>query len=142
MNVDERDRQLIELLRVDCRQSIADLARALNVSRSTVKERMERLEKRGVVKGYSLVLSDEYARGRVSAYVMIGLESGKSHVIAQLKNITQIRKAYAVSGNYDLTVLVEADSVEALDTVLDRIRALEGIASTLTSVILSTKFER
>ena len=139
---DATDKRLLALLRRNSRAAIAELARDLNLSRSTVKDRIDRLENRGIIKGYSLVLSDEYTRGHVSAHVMIKLDSGKSsHIIRNLRQIEQITTAYAVSGIYDLIVLVEADSTGELDQVLDSVRELEGIKETLTSVVLSTKFE-
>lgn len=144
MLTDEIDRQLIERLRRNSRESIADMARALSLSRSTVKDRISRMESRGVIKGYSLMLSDELTRGRVSAHVMINIESGHAtgSIVRNLRNVDHIRTAFAVSGIYDLIVLVEADSTGELDNMLDKIRDLPGIKSTLTSVILSTKFEQ
>ena len=61
--------------------------------------------------------------------------------VIKLKQFPQITKAYAVSGIYDLIVILEAQSTEELDGVLDQIRGLEGIKDTLTNVVLSTKFE-
>lgn len=144
MVIDDTDRILIERLRRNSRESIADLARALSLSRSTVKDRLSKLENKGVIKGYSLILSDELTQGHVSAHVMINVESGHATgaIVRNLRNINLIRTAYAVSGIYDLIVLVEADSTGELDVVLDSIRDLAGIKSTLTSVILSTKFEQ
>ncbi|WP_086930055.1 Lrp/AsnC family transcriptional regulator [Agarilytica rhodophyticola] len=143
MITDTTDKSLLHLLRCNSRASIAELARELSLSRSTVKDRISRLEKKGVIKGYSLVLSDEYTKGHVSAHVMVSLASGSSaQTMRNLKDIEQITIAYAVSGIYDLIVLVEAESTGELDKVLDDIREIEGIKDTVTSVVLSTKFER
>lgn len=140
---DGTDKRLVELLRRNARTPVAELARSLSLSRSTVKDRISRLESKGVIKGYSLVLSDEFTKGHVSAHVMINLDSGSSaHTIRRLKGISQVVKAYAVSGIYDLIVVLEADSTGELDQVLDEIRALEGVKDTLTSVVLSIKFEK
>lgn len=140
---DETEKRLLTLLRQNSRASVAELARELKLSRSTVKDRIDRLESRGVIKAYSLVLSDEYTKGHVSAHVMINMDSGRSSPIMRaLRKMAQITKAYAVSGIYDLIVVVEAESTGELDQVLDAIRELEGIKETLTSVILSTKFEQ
>jgi|TARA_B110001450_G_scaffold247940_1_gene263553 DNA-binding Lrp family transcriptional regulator len=143
MITDESDKRLLSLLRRDARISIAELARKLYLSRSTVKDRITRLEKRGVIKGYSLLLGDDYNRGKVSAHILATLESNKSisMTVIKLKQFPQITKAYAVSGIYDLIVILEAQSTEELDGVLDQIRGLEGIKDTLTNVVLSTKFE-
>jgi DNA-binding Lrp family transcriptional regulator len=143
MLIDEVDKTLLARLRDNGRASIADLARALGLSRSTVKDRIDRLERRGVIKGYSLVLGDEVSKSLVRAHVMITLDSGHSaHIIRALRAMNEIRRAYAVSGIYDLIAVVEAESTGELDEVLDRVRELEGIKKTLTCVVLSTKFEK
>lgn len=144
MVIDTTDKLLIERLRRNSRESIAELARALKLSRTTVKDRIGRLENKGIIKGYSLVLSDELTRAHMQAHVMITVESGHATgtIVRNLRNIDHIRTVYAVSGIYDMIVLVEADYIGELDVVLDRIRDLPGIKSTLTSVILSTKFEQ
>ncbi|MFL0802986.1 MAG: Lrp/AsnC family transcriptional regulator [Agarilytica sp.] len=143
MITDVTDKQLLSLLRQNSRTPIAELARALSLSRSTVKDRIERLEKNGIIKGYTVALSDEFTKGHVSAHVMVNLESGQSSsTIRQLKKIPQIIKAYAVSGIYDLIIVLDAESTGELDLVLDSLRELDGIKDTLTSVVLSVKFER
>lgn len=144
MITDSTDKDLLSLLRQNSRRSITELAKTLSLSRSTVKDRIDRLENKGVIKGYSLVLSDEFTKGHVSAHVMVNLVSTirSANIVRQLRQIPQITKAYAVSGIYDLIILLEAESTGELDEVLDTIRELEGIKDTLTSVVLSTKFER
>jgi len=143
MDADITDKRLLALLRNNSRTPIAELSRVLGLSRSTVKDRIDRLESRGVIRGYSLTLSDEFTKGHVSAHVMVDMASSQSTAIMRsLRHIDQIRKAYAVSGIYDLIIVVEAESTGELDKVLDQIRDLEGIKDTLTSVVLSTKFEK
>ena len=95
MITDESDKRLLNLLRRDARISIAALARKLYLSRSTVKDRITRLEKRGVIKGYSLILGDDYNRGKVSAHILATLESSKSisMTVIKLKQFPQITKA-------------------------------------------------
>ncbi len=143
MIVDDTDKSLLARLRDNGRATIAELARDLNLSRSTVKDRIARLERRGVIKGYSLVLSEEFTKGYVSAHVMVNMKSGNStELVRNFRHTDQIRKAYAVSGVYDLILFVEAESTGELDNVLDKIRSMEGVKDTLTSVVLSTKFEK
>ncbi len=144
MITDDTDKRLLNLLRSNARCSIAELARNLSLSRSTVKDRIDRLEHNGIIKGYSLILSDEFTKGYVSAHVMVNLMStiSSANIMLKLKQIPQLVKAYTVSGIYDLIILLEAESTGELDEVLDTIRGLEGIKDTLTSVVLSTKFDR
>lgn len=137
------DDALLQHLQQNARVTIAQLARRLGVSRSTVTDRIERLEQRGIIRGYTVVLGEKVARRRVRAHIMVNVSPGQSNsLVRELRRMPSILRAYAVSGIYDLIVVAEADSTEDLDEVLDRVRELDGVESTLTSVVLSTKFER
>ena len=61
--MDDTDRRLLEILREDARAPTAQLARALGLSRTTVQSRLERLERSGVITGYTVRLSDAHERG-------------------------------------------------------------------------------
>ena len=121
------------------RISIAELARKLYLFCLTAKNRITRPEKHGVIKGYSLILGEDYNRGKASAYVLATI--GSNQYMIKLKQSPQITNAYAFSGICNLIVTLEAQSTEELDGILDRIRGLEGIEDTLTNIVLSTKFE-
>jgi len=137
------DDALLQHLQRNARVSIAQLSRRLAVSRSTVTDRIERLEQRGIIRGYTVVLGEEAARRRVRAHIMVNVSTGQSSsLVRELRRMPSILRAYAVSGIYDLIVVAEAESTEDLDDVLDRVREQDVEESTLTSVVLSTKVER
>ena len=143
MIIDGKDKQLIALLRSNSRESTAKLARALGMSRTTVTSRIERLEKRGVIAGYTVRFSAEYERGQIQAHVMISSDPKYSaHIVKCLKKNPAISALHAVNGEYDMLALLSAESTQHLDTVLDEIGNTEGISKTTSSIILSTKFAR
>jgi DNA-binding Lrp family transcriptional regulator len=143
VSVTDADRALIALLRQDARASVADLARRLGVSRTTAQSRLERLERSGVIAGYSVRLGDAYERGLVRAHVLVTAEPKlASRVVAELAAVPEVRTLHSVSGSFDMIVIVEAPSIEELDLLLDRIGALEGVDRTMSSIILSTRIER
>ena len=141
--VDVKDKALLALLSANSRESTAELARKLGLSRSTVKDRMLRLEKRGVISGYTIRYSEEYATGQIRAQVMISYEPKlASQIVRYLRQLPTIKAVYAVNGIYDMIALVSADSTLDLDQTLDQIGDIDGIEKTVSSIILSTKFER
>ena len=141
--MDTTDQQLLALLQANARTSTTDLAKQLGLSRSTVKDRIARLERRGIIKGYGLKLSDTYSEGQITAHVMIDVDPKKAAgVVRQLKDINAIKVLHAVNGNHDLLAVTTTDSTQALDRALDAIGAIDGIERTLSSIVLSTKFER
>lgn len=143
MMLDDKDQQLLNLLSANCRQSIAALARKLKLSRSTVKDRIERLERRDVIKGYTLRFSDDYAAKQIQAQVMITSEPKQNAQIARdLRQMQTVKALYAVNGIYDMIAMLSTDSTKSLDQTLDCIGAMDGVLKTVSSIILSTKFER
>jgi len=143
MQLSNKDEHLISLLRENGRLSVSELARRLMVSRTAAQMRLQKLERNGVIKGYSVLLSSDFSRSRIRALVMIKFPPGKLKAIeAALADIPQITTVYSISGTFDLAAVVSAPSMPELDTVIDRIGSLEGIDDTMSSLILSTKIDR
>ena len=140
--LDETDQRLIALLRGNARLPAVSLARHLGLSRSAVQERMRRLERDGVVQGYTLLLG-ETPGGAVAAHVMIDLDP-KLHdrAVAALRGLPEVLSCHTVSGAHDLVAHVAAGNAAALDDVLTRIGKLPGVARTTSSVLLATKWDR
>ena len=141
--MDDLDRRLLALLSENGRASVTSLAAQLGVARATVQERMQRLERDGPVCGYTVRLAPEFAQGRISAQVMIAADPKKQAALTRaLQRMPAVRTLQTISGQYDLLALVREDSTGALDECIDAIGAPDGVDRTLSSIVLSTKFER
>ena len=130
MRITPADELLLSLLREDARASTADIARRLGLSRTTVQNRIARLEAQGVIRGYTVRVHDDYEQSRIRA------------VVKALQGVREVRVLYSISGGYDLIALAVAGSVGEMDVLTDAIGAIDGVERTTTSIILSTKFER
>lgn len=143
MDLSPKDRRILAALSDDARISFVELARRVGLSRSTVKERIARLERSGVIVGYTLRLGDSVERQRLKALVMIQVEAKSSvGVVRALRSIEAVRELYAVNGVFDLSATVVADSTEDLDEALDKLGQIDGVEKTVSSIVLSTKFQR
>lgn len=143
MPIRDKDAKLLDLLRANAREPAASLARKLGIARSTLQERIARLEREGAIKGYTVRLSDEAATKNLRAVVMIVADARQAdRVTAELKKITEVRSLAAVSGAHDMMAVVEADTAARMDAVLDRIGKANGVARTVSSIVLSEKFSR
>lgn len=139
----DTDSKLLALLKANAREPAASLARKLGIARSTVQGRIARLEREGIVKGYTVRLSDDAETRRLRAIVMIAADPKQAErVNAELKRMVEVRSLSAVSGAYDMMAVVEADTPARMDAALDRIGRASGVARTVTSIILSEKFSR
>jgi DNA-binding Lrp family transcriptional regulator len=142
MILDVIDEQLLALLRQDARQPVTSLARALKLSRAAVYTRLERLQKRGPIEGYTVKFKPDYHRRMIRAHVMIKVLPKLSRATErQLAAMPALIALYTVSGEHDLIAMVEADDVGKLDALIDAIGALEGVEKTVSSILLSQKLQ-
>ena len=139
----KNDQQLLKLLRENSRRSVSDMAAQLGVSRATVQQTMERLERKGVIQSYTIKLNPNFERQQVSAYVMISVVGSKTtDVVRQLQKYTQLDMLSTNSGQYDLIAKVTEENTEALDRAIDNIATLDGVEKTLSHIVLSRKLDR
>ncbi len=141
--LDDTDRKLLNLLRADARESVSGLARKLDLARSTVQERIARLERAGVIAGYTIRSGEDFAERQIAAHVMISVDPKvAAGVTADLKKMPEVRSLAAISGTFDMMAEVAAETTAKIDTVLDGIGRLKGVQKTMSSIVLSVKFER
>lgn len=137
--MDDLDRRLIALLRADARATVASMAKALRVARGTVQNRIARLERDGTITGYTVRLKPQVDEHRIAALMTIAVEGNRAEsVLRALRGDPAVEALHTTNGRWDIVAELRADSLEAFDRVLGRIRQVEGIASTETSLLLST----
>lgn len=139
----DTDARLLALLKANAREPTASLARKLGLARSTVQERIARLEREKTIRGYTVRLSEDAEAKRLSAVVMISADPKQADRVAgELRRMAEVRSLSAVSGAYDMMAMVEADNPARMDAALDRIGRAAGVARTVSSIVLSEKFSR
>lgn len=137
--MDETDRRLIALLRADARTSVSSLAKTLRVARGTVQNRIAKLERAGTIAGYTVRLKPQVEEHRIAAFMTIAVEGNRADaVLRALRGDPAVESLHTTNGRWDIVAQLRADSLEAFDRVLGRIRQLDGIAQTETSLLLST----
>lgn len=137
------DQKLVALLRQNARMPVASLAEDLGLARSTVQSRLERLERKGVIAGYTIRLGEAFQRNTIRATALLQIEPRTlPSVLSRLKAMHEVSSAHTTSGRFDLIVALSAPSTAALDTVLDAIGAVPGVRSSESLVHLSTRIDR
>jgi DNA-binding Lrp family transcriptional regulator len=141
--LDDKDKQLLGLLRQDARLPSAALARELGVARTTVVERLKRLKKTGVITGYTVRMNSDLRKRVLRVHAMLNIDAKKGDaVVKALHDIPQVRAVFAISGAMDFLALIEADTTDEIDSVLDAIGLIQGVEKTQSSLVLSVKFDR
>ncbi len=141
--MDDIDNSLVALLRENARMSLSEIARQVGVSRTTAQDRISRLERRGVIAGYTVRLGQDVRARQVRAHLMLKIKPrAQDEVVAFCKREPAVRTLYTISGEFDLASLLVADTTAELDTALDAIGHQKGVERTQTSILLTTKIDR
>jgi len=141
--LDDLDRQLIALLAANARLPVAKLGQKLGVARTTAQARLDRLERSGMIAGYTLRLSEDAQRGMIRATVLIHITpAAQTAVLTQLKRLTAVEKVHTTSGRFDLACQLRTTSTLELDETLDRIGEIEGVMALESLIHLSTRIDR
>ncbi|MDB6097416.1 MAG: hypothetical protein QOK23_3205 [Gammaproteobacteria bacterium] len=137
--MDDLDRKLIAQLRDNARTPLTLLAKTLKVSRGTVQNRLEKLERDGTIAGFTVRLRPAIDEQRISALMTIAVEGNRLEaVLRTLRGDPSIVTLYTTNGRWDLVAEIRADNLQAFDQVLSRTRLIAGISATETSLLLST----
>jgi DNA-binding Lrp family transcriptional regulator len=142
--MDEVDRTIVALLREDARRSYKDIGNRVHLTAPAVKRRVDRLERDGVILGYTAVVDppafgwhaeafvDLYCDGRMPAEAIKQAVSSEPGVVS----------AHTVAGEASAMIHVMAEDTKDLESALERIRSTDGITRTVTEVVLSTLLQR
>ena len=137
--MDDLDRELISLLSDDGRATLASLAKKLRVARGTVQNRLARLEKSGTIIGFTVRLRPLTEEHRIRGWMSIAVEGNRAEpVIKALRTDPAVASLHSTNGRWDIVAELRTESLPAFDQVLRRIRLVEGISDTETSLLLST----
>lgn len=138
-SLDDTDRRLIGLLRDDARAPVSALSQRLRVSRGTVLNRLGKLEKSGVIVGYTVRLRPEAEPQRIRAWMCISVQGNTMPaVLAALRGEPAIAALHSTNGRWDIMAEIIADSLDSFDVTITRIRDVKGVADTETNILLST----
>jgi Lrp/AsnC family leucine-responsive transcriptional regulator len=141
--VDDVDRRIIAALRASGRATYAELGRQVGLSASSVHERVSKLESSGVIVGYHAAVDPRLVGLGVTALVGIQpTESGDDDVIAgSIATLPEVDSCWAVAGEEAFVVKVRVGTIDELEHTLMRLRRIDGVGRTRTTVVLSTRFE-
>lgn len=138
--MDNLDNALIGALRQNARASISQLASVLGWSRTTVRARLDKLQQTGEILGFSVVLKAEQQQDPVRGLMMIAIEGrGTDRIVRHLNTMPEVRQIHATNGRWDVIIEIGTKTLEDFDDVLGRVRRLDGVTASETSLLLKTR---
>ncbi len=138
-DLDDLDRRMIAELRVDGRASATSLSNRLGVSRATINSRLDRLTREGIVQGFTVRIRDDHDDGELRAVALVEVQGrSTAEVIEQLRGFPEIHALHTTNGGWDLVAELRMSSLPDFDRVLGRIRSIDGVINSETSLLLSS----
>ena len=137
--LNDTDKNLIALLRINARTPLSTLAKKLNVSRTTIQNRLERLESSGLITGYTVTLKPTTAQADVNALVFLSINGQhEEKLIERLRGYPNVLEIHGTNGRWDLVLNVRTDHLAALNDLLLTIRKLPAVLNTETTLLLAS----
>ncbi len=134
--LDDKDRQILQLLRADARLPLKTLAAKVGLARSTLRDRLSRLEADGIIRGYHADIAD--GGPSVSAYLFVRLKNTPAPgLIALLRRMPEVKSCTSLTGDIDLLVELAAATTDRVNALRDRISSQEAVADLTTSIVLN-----
>src|SRR5215218_9068424 len=142
--MDRIDHQIVALLRENARRSFQDIGKRVSLSAPAVKRRVDRLQRDGVIRGYSATVDPAAFGWHTHAFVELFCEGRMSgaEVREAVGAHPEVEGAYTIAGAPSAIIHVRAADTQHLEEALERIRETPGVLRTQTQVVLSTLFER
>jgi DNA-binding Lrp family transcriptional regulator len=142
--MDVVDQRIVALLRENARRSFKDIGDAVHLTAPAVKRRVDRLEREGVILGYTAVVHPRAHGWHAEAFVDLFCEGNMpgEAIKRAVEGEAGVVSAHTVAGEASALLHVMAEDTQDLESALERIRATDGISRTVTEVVLSTLFQR
>lgn len=138
--MNDTDRQILALLRRNARLPVTEIAGKVGVSRATVQKRIDLMETRGIIGGYTVILNSEVDHKQIYAWMSIAVEGNKaSSIIHVLQGEPAIRALHTTNGRWDILVKICSETLGEFDSLLGRVRKISGVANTETCILLSKR---
>ncbi len=137
--MDDLDRKLLSLLRENARAAVASLAKKLGVARGTIQNRLSRLEKDGVIVGYTVRLKPQVESDKIRAIMTVAVEGNFTQsVLRELRGEPAVAAVHSTNGRWDFVAELHVEDLQEFDRVIARISLFEGVTRSETNLLLTT----
>ena len=134
------DYKLLECLKENSRENATNIGEKINLSTSAVIERIKKLEKLGVIEGYTTIINQAALGRDIMAFIYVSLEHPKynQNFIRLINENSSISECHYIAGDFDFILKIITQKRSMLEEILNYIKAIKGVSLTRTSLVLST----
>ena len=145
--MDKFDRQILDILKINARCSVSDIARDVSLSRSAVNARIKKLESDKVITGYCAQVTEPNQTKNVCAYILLKFDMSSSDhscesYATRIQSIDEVQWCHSISGETDMMLYVEVESMERLNQIRDRLQSYPELRHLMTHTVLTEFFNK
>ena len=143
MELDNVDRHILSILQEDCTLQLAKIGERVGLSAPSVAERIKKLEDSGIIRGYTAVLDARKLGKDITAFIGVFIDHPKliKSFEKEIDRIEAVQECHHITGEHTVLLKVKVDNTSALEELIRRIRSIDGVMRTETSIVLSTYTE-
>lgn len=143
--MDKFDAQIVSILKSNARESVSDIARQVNLSRSAVTARIQKLEQEKIILGYHADVALTETKEKIKAYLALKFDmSSSTHYCEEyaelIYQIDGVKWCHAISGETDMMLYVEVESMAELNAIRDELQKIPELRHLMTHTVLTEFF--
>lgn len=136
--IDNLDKKIIDLLKKDSRCPFVEIANQLGVSEGTVRSRVHKMTEEGVIRGFTIKTSSRNVKALVE--ISIAVNTDTQEIARELAGYDGVTEVFEVTGDQDIIAIVDVESSQHLNDIIERVRTHDNILSTRTRLILKEHY--
>ena len=136
--IDNLDKRILEIMKKDSRCPYVEIADKLGVSEGTVRSRVHRMTEEGIIRGFTIKTSSKNVKALVE--VKIDVNTDTEAIARELSTYDGVTEVFEVTGGQDIIAIVDVESSQSLNEIIERVRRYDNVLSTRTRLILKEHF--
>lgn len=136
--IDNLDKRILEIMKKDSRCPYVEIADKLGVSEGTVRSRVHRMTEEGIIRGFTIKTSSKNVKALVE--VKIDVNTDTEAIAKELSKYDGVTEVFEVTGDQDIIAIVDVESSQSLNEIIERVRRYDNVLSTRTRLILKEHF--
>jgi len=136
--IDNLDKRILEIMKKDSRRPFVEVANQLGVSEGTVRSRVHRMTEEEIIRGFTIKTSSKNVKALVE--IRIDVNTDTDEIAKELAKYEGVTEVFEVTGDQDIIVLVDVETSQNLNDIIERVRKYENVLSTRTRLILKEHY--
>ena len=136
--IDNLDKRILEIMKTDSRCPYVEIAEKLGVSEGTVRSRVHKMTEDGIIRGFTIKTSSKNVKALVE--VRIDVNTDTEEIARKLSEYDGVTEVFEVTGDQDIIAIVDVESSQSLNEIIERVRRYDNVLSTRTRLILKEHF--